>query len=641
RDVLDALGMLGMLGDAGLLGCEGAGVVTETGPGVSAFAAGDAVMGLLPAAFGPVAVTDQRLLARVPAGWPFAVAASVPAVFLTAYYGLVELGRLQCGEKVLIHAAAGGVGMAAVQIARYLGAEVFATASPGKWDALRALGFDPAHLASSRTLDFEQHFLQSTHGRGVDVVLNSLAREPVDASLRLLAGGGRFIEIGKTDIRDPAEVAAEHPGVAYQAFDLMAADEGRSGQILAELVTLFEEGALRPLPVAVHDIRLAAQAFRVLAQAQHIGKLVLSLARPLDGGGTVLVTGGTGMLGALVARHLVAVHGVRHLVLVSRQGLGAAGAAVLVGELEAAGASVAVVAGDVGDRAVVQAVVAGVGDEHPLMAVVHAAGVLDDGVFSGLDAGRLDTVLRAKADAAWYLHEATAGLELSAFVMFSSAAGVVGAPGQANYAAANAFLDALACHRRAAGLAGLAIGWGLWERESGLTAGMGTAGRARMARAGIRALGTDEGLALFDAALARPGPAVVAARFDFAALAGQGAGMPAVFRDLAGTGDGRRAAAGAGGASPLSQRLALLGPADRERVLLEVVGKEAGVVLGLAPGGGLEPGRPLGELGLDSLMAVELRNRLSAATGLALPATLLFDYPTPGALGGYLEGLLG
>ena len=270
RDVLDALGMLDALPDAGPLGCEGAGVVTETGPGVSGLAAGDAVMGLLPAAFGPVAVTDQRLLARVPGGWPFAVAASVPAVFLTAYYGLAELGLLQRGEKVLIHAAAGGVGMAAVQIARYLGAEVFATASPGKWDALRAAGFDPAHLASSRTLDFEQHFLRSTRGLGVDVVLNSLAGEPVDASLRVLAGGGRFIEIGKTDIRDPAQVAAGHPGVAYQAFDLMAAGPDRSGEILAELVTLFERGALRPLPVAVHDIRLAPQAFRVLAQARHM-----------------------------------------------------------------------------------------------------------------------------------------------------------------------------------------------------------------------------------------------------------------------------------------------------------------------------------------------------------------------------------
>ena len=196
------------------------------------------------------------------------------------------------------------------------------------------------------------------------------------------------------------------------------------------------------------------------------------------------------MLGGLAARHLVARYGVRHLVLVSRQGPAAAGVAGLVGELAAAGAAVRVVAGDVGDRAVVQALVAGVGVAHPLTGVVHAAGVLDDGVISALDRGRLDTVLRAKADAAWYLHEATRSCELAAFVLFSSAAGVVGAPGQANYAAANAFLDALAAHRQALGLPALAIGWGLWARESGLTAGMGTAGRARMARAGVRALGT-------------------------------------------------------------------------------------------------------------------------------------------------------
>src|SRR6202167_1888308 len=261
-DVFVALG-LGP-GEGRNLGVEAAGVVTETGPGVSSLALGDAVMGgVFPGgAFGPVAVTDERMLTRIPDGWSFAEAATVPVTFLTAYYGLVDLAGLQAGESVLIHAAAGGVGMAAVQIARHLGAEVYATASPGKWDVLAAAGLDPAHIASSRTLDFEQAFRDATGGRGVDVVLDCLRGDFVDASLRLLAPGGRFIEMGKTDIRDPRHVAAAHPGTSYQAFDVLGVDPDRIAQMLAELGGLFAEGILAPLPRAVSDVRRAGEALR-------------------------------------------------------------------------------------------------------------------------------------------------------------------------------------------------------------------------------------------------------------------------------------------------------------------------------------------------------------------------------------------
>ncbi|MEU8686584.1 SDR family NAD(P)-dependent oxidoreductase, partial [Streptomyces sp. NPDC048611] len=244
RDVLNVLGRYP--GDAGALGIEGAGVVTEVGPGVTGFAPGDRVMGLFPSAFGPVAVADERMVVRVPEGWSFAQAASVPVVFLTAYYALVELGGLQVGESVLVHAGAGGVGMAAVQLARHLGAEVFATASPGKWGALRALGLDEAYIASSRDLDFEEAFLAASGGRGVDVVLDSLAGEFVDASLRLLPRGGRFLEMGKTDVREPGEVAAGHEGVRYQAFDLIEAGPDRIGEMFAQVRELFEGGVLEP-----------------------------------------------------------------------------------------------------------------------------------------------------------------------------------------------------------------------------------------------------------------------------------------------------------------------------------------------------------------------------------------------------------
>ena len=268
---------------------------------------------------------------------------------------LMDLAALRPGERVLVHAGTGGVGMAAVQLARHLGAEVFATASPGKWGALRSMGFDEAHIASSRTLEFKERFLDETGGRGMDVVLDSLAGEFVDASLDLLGVGGRFVEMGKTDIRDPGEVAEAHPGVGYQAFDLMEAGPERIQEMLAELVGLFEVSALEPLPVRAWDIRRAPEAFRFMSQARHIGKIVLSLPSAIDPQGTVLMTGGTGTLGALIARHLVTRHGVGHLLLASRRGGEADGARELQAELESLGAQVRIVACDVSEREALEA----------------------------------------------------------------------------------------------------------------------------------------------------------------------------------------------------------------------------------------------------------------------------------------------
>ncbi|WP_394821617.1 SDR family NAD(P)-dependent oxidoreductase [Pendulispora albinea] len=631
RDVLDALGMYP--GDPGPLGGEGAGVVLEVGPGVSSFAPGDRVMGLLRASFGPVAITDHRVIARVPAGWSFLEAAVVPIVYLTAYYGLVDLAHLQPGERLLLHAAAGGVGIAAVQLARHMGAEVFATASPPKWPTLRALGFDDAHLASSRSLDFEAHFLASTQGQGFDVILDSLAREFVDASLRLLPRGGRFIEMGKTDIRDAGAIAQQYPGVFYCAYDVVNAGPERIQQMFAELLPLFEGGVLRPPPISVRDIRQAPATFRSFAQARHVGKLAFTFPRPIAPEGTVLITGGTGTLGALVARHLVQSHGVRHLVLSSRQGAAAPGAAALQRELEEAGAHVTIAACDAADRSALERLLAAIAPAHPLTAVIHTAGVLDDGVIASLTPERLRTVLRAKVDAALHLHELTASLDLSAFVLFASLSGVLGSPGQANYAAANAFLDALAHHRRARGLPAISLDWGYWAQRSNMTAHLTDLDLQRMARAGFLALSEGEALALLDAALARPDAALVPARFDRPALgklAAHAEAVPFLLRDLVRTKPARPMATAAHGAatSSLHQRLLAQSSSERERTLLELVRSEAAAVLGMASPSSLELERRLQEAGLDSLMAVELRNRLSAATGLRLPAALLFEAPT-------------
>ncbi|MGA9357232.1 MAG: acyltransferase domain-containing protein, partial [Mycobacterium sp.] len=311
----DIMITLGMFTHDGLLGGEGAGVVVEVGPGVTEFAVGDSVYGFFPDGHGTLVAGDVRILQRMPADWSYAEAAAISAVFTTAYMAFVHLAEVKPGQRVLVHAAAGGVGMAAVQLARHLGLEVFATASRGKWDTLRAMGFDEDHISDSRSLEFEDKFRSVTGGRGMDVVLDSLAGEFVDASLRLVTPGGIFLEMGKTDIRDPGAIAREYPGVRYRAFDLFEPGRPRMHQWMCELAELFDAGVLRPLPVTTFDIRRGEAALRYLSQARHTGKVVMSMPDTWATG-TVLITGGTGMAGSALARHVVARHGARHLVLV-------------------------------------------------------------------------------------------------------------------------------------------------------------------------------------------------------------------------------------------------------------------------------------------------------------------------------------
>ncbi|WP_143677068.1 type I polyketide synthase, partial [Streptomyces scabiei] len=632
RDVLTTLGMYP--GDATGIGLEGAGVVTEVGADVTGLAPGDRVMGMFAGAFGPVAVADARMVARIPKGWSFAEAATVPIVYLTAYYALVDLGGLKPGENVLVHAAAGGVGSAAVQLARHLGAVVHGTASPAKWDALRAAGLDDARLASSRDLGFEQRLLDATEGRGFDVVLDSLAREFVDASLRLLPRGGRFLEMGKTDVRDPARVAADHPGVDYRAFDLVEAGPDRIGEMLAVLVDLFDRGALKPLPMAVWDVRRAPEAFRFLSQARHIGKVVLTLPAAPDPAGTVLLTGGLGGLGRITARHLVAEHGVRHLLIAGRRGPDSPQAAALRAELAALGAEVTVIACDIADRTALASLLAGIPADRPLTAVVHSAGVLADGVLSSMSPQRLDEALRPKADAVAALHDLTRDLDLARFVVFSSVAGTFGGAGQANYSAANAFLDAFAHHRRAQGLPAVSLAWGTWLPDAGMTGELSDADRERHARTGMVPLDAGEGMRLLDAAANSDRAALLPMDIDPAALREHHDVLPVLLRGLVRTPARRRAQAAAGAApaaqapQPLAERLAPLPAADREHLLLDVVAEQAAAVLGHGSAADIDPEQTFKELGFDSLTAVELRNRLGAATGLRLPATLVFDYPT-------------
>ncbi|MFE7512662.1 SDR family NAD(P)-dependent oxidoreductase, partial [Streptomyces sp. NPDC057540] len=355
-------------------------------------------------------------------------------------------------------------------------------------------------------------------------------------------------------------------------------------------------------------------------------------ARPWDPDGTVLVTGGTGTLGGLVARRLVTGHGVRHLLLTGRRGAAAPGAAELAAELTALGAEVRIEACDAGDRDALAALLAGIPADRPLTAVVHAAGVLDDGVLPSLTPERLDTVLSAKADAALHLHDLTRELPLAAFVLFSSLAGVVGNAGQGNYAAANALLDGLAVRRRALGLPALSLAWGLWADGSALTGHLDGRERDRLGRDGVEPLTAEDGLALLDRALAGAPAAVVAARLDRAGLRRRaGAGLlPALFGGLV-PAPARRAAAATPSGS-LAERLGQVPEKDRERLVLDLVRETAALVLGHSDTGLIDDEHSFKELGFDSLTAVEFRNRLSAATGLRLPATVVFDHPSPAAL---------
>ncbi|MFJ8281356.1 type I polyketide synthase [Streptomyces griseoviridis] len=625
RDVLNALGMYP--GEAGLLGSEATGTVTAVGPDVTELAVGDRVMGMVPGGLADTVLIDERYLTHVPAAWSDDEAASMPLVFLTALYAFRDLAALSAGERVLIHAGAGGVGMAAIQLAQHLGAEVFATASEAKWDTLRGLGLDDEHIASSRDLAFAEKF------RDMDVVLNALAGEFVDASLRITAPGGRFLEMGKTDIRDPRSIG----DVRYRAFDLGEAGPDRTAELLAELVELFESGALRPLPVTVWDVRRAREAFRHMSQAKHIGKIVLTMPPRWNPDGTVLITGGTGGLGRELARHLVTARGARRLLLASRSGPDAAGVDAFRTELADLGAQVDVAACDVTDRAALGELLASVPVEHPLTAVVHTAGVLDDGVVTALTPERLATVLRPKVDAAWHLHELTRGLDLAAFVMFSSVSGVMGSAGQANYAAANSFLDTLAQHRTAEGLPGQSVAWGAWAQSAGMTGTLSDADMQRIAASGAAPLPVERGLALFDTATGSDEPLVVA----IGATSGDSRVLgfvPPLLRNLV-RGTRRAAATAVGGASTaadLARRLLELPVDDRVRYAVELVRAEAAAVLGHSSAKSVEPGREFRELGFDSLTAVELRNRLTTVTGLRLTATLVFDYPTPHGLAEHL-----
>ncbi|MFD7735777.1 type I polyketide synthase, partial [Kitasatospora phosalacinea] len=474
--------------------------------------------------------------------------------------------------------------------------------------------------------------MAASDGPDVETVLHEVADEggpvaAVHAVVRGLLGTVREFLAADTPAR-LVVLTGEGPVSAAARGFLRSAHSEDPGRIL----TVRYDGTAasrRALPAAVRaaagdgesEIRLCdgtalvPRLVRVAAGGSPVGA-------PLDG--TALVTGGTGTLGVLVARHLAARYGVRRVVLAGRRGVEPPGLREELGD------ALTVVACDVGDREAVRGLVASIPD---LRVVVHAAGVVDDALVGSMTPEQVDAVLHAKADAAWYLHEATEGLDLRAFVLFSSASGVFGAPGQANYAAANAFLDALAEYRHARGLPATSLAWGQWAESSGITGNLKEADRRRLAGTGMLPLDTEQALGLFDTALAGGRPALVPVRLDLAAVGTP----PALLRELVRT---RRAPVPAAGPEGLRAGLEALPEPEQRALLLDLVVRHSASVLGMAPGGIGDPRQPFRDHGVDSLTAIELRNRLNAATGLQLPATLVFDFPAPEQLVNHLYGQL-
>ena len=484
RDVLKALALYpGEAPDARVFGDEVAGIVKAVGAGVIHVAPGDRVFGI--AAFGLATHTLARAgdVRRIPLDLSFDEAATLPVVFMTAWHALKNVARMRAGERILIHAGAGGVGMAAIQIAHHLGAEVIATAgSPIKRALLETLGVK--HVIDSRRADFADAIMELTDRRGVDVVLNSLAAEAIPMGLSCLAEFGRFIEIGKRDIyqntRIPLWPLRRNASFHVVAMDaVFSGDEELARQLLEEIAEMVEQGALSPLPFRSFPACRIDAAFRLMAQGKHVGKVVVAFperfvlrrgeppapAFAVKQNGCYLITGAFGGFGKVLALWLVEC-GARHLVLTSRSGAVTPDAEAFVQNLRERGVEVRVVRADVGSAEDVVRLVAEIREgDHPLRGVFHLAMVIDDAPLASLTRERLRNVMAPKSHGAWLLHKETRGMELDCFVMFSSVSSIFGNPAQGNYAAANAFLDSLAHYRRALGMPALTVNWGVLGGE--------------------------------------------------------------------------------------------------------------------------------------------------------------------------------
>ncbi len=657
-DVLKALNMApGLPAGAEYFGMECSGRVVAVGPGVENFQLGDEVVALDSTVSGCLRAfftTSASSVFRKPEHLTLEQAATIPIAYQTAYYALCHLGRVQKGESVLIHSAAGGVGLAAVEIARQCGAVIFATAgTEEKREYLRSLGIE--HVMNSRTLDFAAEVRQRTQGRGVDLVLNSLAGEAIPASLSLLATGGRFLEIGKRDIYSDSQIGLLpfQKNLSFFAVDLLRMRLERPTVVEAltrEVAERLRNGSFQSLPYRSFAITKANDAFRYMAQGKHIGKIVLNLEQtevevehapnPVQilPDATYLVTGGLGGLGLAFARKLVQ-QGARHLVLMGRKAASPTAEGVIE-ELRSAGADTKVVAADVSDRDQLSQVLDGIGRTGPpLKGVLHAAGVLRDGTLQRLTREQFAEVFAPKVSGAWNLHHQLKNEDLDFLVLFSSAASVLGGEGQANYAAANAFLDALAHYRRSLGLPALSINWGPWM-EVGMAAQADNRGN-RLAEQGFAGIPVAEGTELLTRLL-QPGPAQIAVvRVDWKVVVERSpeTRKSPLLAELSSEWNASDAAA----KSERSIRQSVLASESRQKAMellhAHLLGSISKVLR--IPEKRLDTKISLARFGMDSLMAVELKNKIENDFDVQLPIAKLLQGPSLDELVDWLSAELG
>jgi acyl transferase domain-containing protein/NADPH:quinone reductase-like Zn-dependent oxidoreductase/SAM-dependent methyltransferase len=643
KDVLNVLGMYP--GDPGPLGGECSGIVVGIGADVTGLAVGDRVVALAPGAFRSHVTCAAHFVLPLPGSMSMVVGASVLTANVTAEFALFHRAGLRAGERVLIHAAAGGVGLAAVALALAAGAEIFATAgNDDKRAHLGALGV--AHVYDSRSLDFAAQVMADTGGEGVDVVLNSLAGDFIGASLGLLRDGGRFLEIGKRDHLTDERAAVLGRGIVYDVIDWTESTRTEPQLIrsmMERALARAAAGSIAALPVQTFDIADAAGAFRFMAQARHTGKIVIvqpdavyDRPRDIRPDGAYLVTGGLTGLGLLTAQHLAS-RGARHLALLGRRAPSHETLAAIEA-MRADGVSVLVIAADVSERGdVVPALDAIRSAMPPLRGVFHSAGALDDASIGTMTWEQVTNVLAAKVDGALLLDELTRHDPLDHFVLYASIAALLGSPGQANHVAANVFLDALAERRVALSLPALSIDWGAWG-EIGAAADLGV--DKLVGERGIRVMTPADGLAVLDDLLDGMSPHVGVSPMDWPVLLRRSGStaVPPYFTEAV-VGTERRPVTPVPNtrAVDLAARLAGTAPERRQELLLGFVRDHAAHVLAL-PAAQVGDRTPLSDLGLDSLMAVELRNLLGAAveTTHPIPATLVFDYPTIEAITGFL-----
>jgi acyl transferase domain-containing protein/NADPH:quinone reductase-like Zn-dependent oxidoreductase/acyl carrier protein len=648
RDVMYTLGLLsdeavenGFVGAS--LGLEFAGIITRIGAHITAFKIGDKVLGLGPASFSSRVLTQANAITLMPAQLDYAAAATIPSTFFTVYYALHYQARLQAGEKVLIHGAAGGVGLAAIQVARWLGAEIYATVGSGdKRDFLHLLGIE--HIYDSRSLSFAEEILAETGG--VDVVLNSLAGEAINRNFQVLKPFGRFLELGKRDFYENTHIGLRpfRNNISYFGIDadqLMQERPALTQQLFADMMRLFQDGVLHPLPYTTFDANQVVEAFRYMQQAKQIGKIVVTYdngiqAKPvsaipetviadkllLSGDGSYLVTGGLGGFGLRSAQWLVE-KGARHLILMGRSGAQSAAAQAALAEFAAQGVHVYAAAVDVTDKAAVAAVL-----NHcetvmpPLTGIIHAAAVIDDGLARNLTAAQLRSVLAPKIHGALNLHELTIDKALDFFVLYSSITTLLGNPGQSHYVAANSWLEALAASRRQQGLPATCICWGAID-DVGYLARNEKIKEALQNRLGGAALTSAVALAQLESMLLTNSPTVGIMEFDWSAMSGF---LPSA-------------------KSPKFQELALHTPhadhhheqaADLKRMLeelpddalkaafVDMLKEELSQIL-LVNTDKIDPDHSMYDMGLDSLMGVELMVAIEARFNVQIPVMALSE----------------